>query len=115
MSQRTLLDELAEREANVAAREEGIAKINAATSVAWKDTALRAVRTCATLYPQGFTAEDVWTLLEAWGAREGANPAALGPVLRRARSLGVIRPTGAFRERRLDPKHPALPVWRAAA
>lgn len=102
------------RARNIEAREEGVRLVDAATTEFWKSNALAAVEHVARMAADGFTAEDVWARLDWLRQRDGANPAALGPVLRRARSQGLIVPTGVVRPRRLDPKHPALPVWRAA-
>lgn len=70
------------------ARDEALARVEAAAPVEWREAALSAVYACCRTLSR-FTSEDVWQLIE-----KPREPRALGPVLMRAVRLGYCRPAG---------------------
>lgn len=74
------------------------------------DTAWRAWvwRWIAELVPgQQFIGDDVWTATEAAGVAPPHDPRALGPLVKRAQVVGIIVPTGQYRQ---SPRRHLSPV-----
>lgn len=92
-------------------RDEGMARVDAATDDAWKDDAADAIeRLAATGRP--FMSDDVWPAIGR-DADPPANMRALGPIMMRAARAGRIVKTGDYRpsvRSRLAPK----PLWVGA-
>jgi len=94
-----------------------------AAAAEWRRVALVAVHRCAQALDE-FDADDVWVALGAQPGRSGEmvgaiesvrGRSALGPVLRQARRLGWIEPTGRVGGYDTDStqRHRALLVWRS--
>lgn len=76
----------------------------------WRSIAYEAVVACAGRGP--FTADDVWAILDYHDASTH-EPAALGPVFRRAAADGLIVKTGRLVPSRLTRRHRDLTEWAA--
>jgi hypothetical protein len=96
-----------------AAMEAGIAQADANALPCWKRDAREAVEWVAHMRLT-FTTDDVWERLEQLRLAEGANPAAMGPVMMAAERDGFIRKTGQLAKTRLKRRHRALTEWTAA-
>ena len=95
-----------------AARDAGIAAADAGAPEAWKADAREAVEWCARMR-LAFTADDVVRRLESLGQLDGANPAALGPVMLGVARDGVIAKTGRHVPSRIARRHRDLVEWSA--
>lgn len=81
-----------------AERDDAMARVDAHANQIWKDTALRAVAHLAR-YQDEMTTDDVWESLETHYPHLGTHePRALGPVMRRAATLGIIERTDRTRD-----------------
>ena len=98
----------------MAAKHAGIALAERNAPADWKDDVYDAILTVARLRPH-FTADDVWDWVDTHGAYDlDVNPAALGPVMRRAASAGEIRKTGRLVPSRQAQRHRDLVEWERA-
>lgn len=97
--------------------QEAMRRAEAHASGKWRAAAYSAVVACSIALPKGFTADDVWPLVEQALGSKGldANPAALGPIFLRASRDGVIRKTGRSIKTRFKRRHRELTEWQREA
>lgn len=97
-----------------AARDRDMARVDRAVDPEWRDLAYEAVVETAAELPDGFIVDDVWQHLPA-GVEDPREPRAMGPVMRRAQSAGIIVPTNEYRpSARVTAHRNPRRVWRAA-
>lgn len=97
-----------------AARDAGIRKAEAHTSLEWRRRAYDAVVSCS-IALRAFTADDVWDLISTNDHGAARNPSALGGPFRRAALAGLIEKTGrAVPTRYPDRRHRNLTEWQRA-
>jgi hypothetical protein len=96
----------------LAAREDAIRRADEHADTEWKD---RAYAVLVAIAGRGvpFTADDVWDSLAAY-SEATHEPAALGPVFRRAAKAQLIRKTGRLIPSRHPRRHRDLTEWVAA-
>jgi hypothetical protein len=93
------------------AREESIEQVSANADPAWKDSALEAVRSVALAHAT-FTTDDVWRALGKMP--EGAEPRAMGGIMRLAQSRGLCSPLLEHRlSARVSCHSRPLRVWQS--
>ena len=92
-------------------REEGVAASDSSVDDLWKAYALQAIQLLATHRRRPFSSDDVWEILDAWGLERPQTPSAMGPVFRRAASLGFIQNTGTFIESKQVSNHRKVTLW----
>lgn len=109
MTQHTLFDEPAEVEA---AREDAMSRAHDHAPPEWLDAARRALAEVAA-EGRPFTADHVWLLLARRGVPMPHEPAALGPLFRRAAREGRIRKTGRLVRTRFARRHRDLVEWQS--
>ena len=91
VSQPTLLDEIAAREA----ANRAIEQVDRAADPAWKKAAMRSVAELAALRPE-FTTDDVWESLHRSGQEMPREPRALGAVMRTAAKMGFVEASDRY-------------------
>ena len=98
----------------LAAKESGIALADHNADAGWKARAYDAVITIARLR-LAFTSDDVIEWMTAHGGFDAdVNPAALGPVFRRAAANCEIKKTGRMIPTRMRQRHRDLTEWERA-
>lgn len=103
--------DLFDGDAATAARDAGIAQVGEHAPADWSARAFRAVRECAAIHRE-FIVDQVWHYLAP--ADVPSEPRAMGAIMRAARELGLIEPTGryALSERRTAHRNPRQ-IWKA--
>ncbi len=93
------------------AKTEAMAQVEAHARVEWKDAALEAVRAAALASPS-FIVDEVWPHLD--DDVQTHELRAMGPVMRRAATLGYIAPTDRYRlSSRISAHKNPRRVWRS--
>lgn len=96
------------RSAAQVARDEAIDRVERHAPVAWRVSALGAVRQIA-LRARAFTTDDIWDLVGP-----PPEPRAMGAVMRRAGRLGIARPTNRTQQSKRPECHARpLRVWES--
>lgn len=97
----------------IAATEAAIRQVDEHADLEWRRRAYEAVRWCAyNLYE--FTSDSAWQYLaERHPNVTTHEPAAMGPIFRRAAQQGLIRKAGTFRKSVFSQRHRDLVVWRS--
>lgn len=96
------------------ARDIDMARVDLHADPEWKDIAYDAVCATAQELPNGFIVDDVWKHMPHW-IEEPREPRAMGPVMRRAQSAGVIIPTNEYRpSARVTAHRNPRRVWKSA-
>lgn len=79
------------------ARDEAMDRVEAHADEDWKAMAMQAVQELAR-YPAPFTTDAVWALLRHWEVTPPHEPRAMGPIMMKAVRLGLIVPTGEYKQ-----------------
>jgi hypothetical protein len=96
--------------AGTAARDAGLARVEAGAAGEFSDTALLVVERLAREQPQ-VTSEEVWPRLEGVLTTDNR---ALGPVMRRAQRLGYIAPTDRVTLTTMPRSHRSpMRIWKS--
>jgi hypothetical protein len=101
--------DLFDRRAATAAREAGIAQVEANACPEWKDRAYAMLLRLASEQEE-VHADD---LRRAMGDDQPRTPSATGPVFLRAARAGVLRKTVEYRYSEATTNHSAHPIWRS--
>lgn len=90
---------------------EAIERVGKNAPEEWMAMASAAVETCA-LSGEPFTTDDVWSILERAGHGSPPEPRAMGAVIRRAVTSGLIRETGNYiKSERPECHRRPIPQW----
>lgn len=96
------------------ARDRDMERVERAADPEWKDAAYDAVVQTAREIPRGFIVDDVWHRIPRT-IEAPLEPRAMGPVMRRAQSDGVIVPTNEYRaSARVTAHRNPRRVWRSS-
>lgn len=93
-----------------AVTDQAVKRVGNHVDPAWMDKAMEALSMCASR--REFTADDVWSLLNLWRVPEPREPRAMGAAMRQAKALGLIRPTGRYRQSQRIERHTGpMMIW----
>lgn len=95
------------------ARDNALARVARNVDTEWRNAAERAVHTVAGREAE-FTTDQVWVLLQAWGAPPPTEPRGMGAIMKYAQRKGWIEPTDRFEPTKRVQGHAGpTRVWRS--